>query len=144
MHAHHSGTRTRSPHLGSHQRITRSRSGNVLSSDEAEPGTVKNPEKHERKIRNENVVMFWLKSRGCEAIHGPSRPGTNIGDLYLHLFGENTVQIWMWDGVSSWDSIEEGYVHPLLPNRRLWLQTRDEPSWVTRKTATTYKGRLHK
>ncbi|KAH7920022.1 hypothetical protein BV22DRAFT_1050657 [Leucogyrophana mollusca] len=66
--------------------------------------------KRERKIRNEQTVMFGVQS-------------------------------WIWNDDHEWESVDEGACHPVLPNRRLWLQTREEPSWITRKTATTYRGR---
>lgn len=105
------------------------------------PDSIKLPLQYERKIRNVDIIMFWFVSDGPEPIHKPLRPGIRFADLYLHLHGASDVQIWIWNSSDVWETIEQGYVHPQLPDRRLWLLSRDEPSWITRKTARTYKGR---
>lgn len=95
----------------------------------------------ERKICNLDLIMFWFVSDGPEPINELLRPGLRFADLYLHLHGALEVQIWIWNGNGTWEMIEQGYVHPQLPDCWLWLPSRDEPSWITRKTASTYKGR---
>lgn len=105
------------------------------------PDVLQLPLERERKIRNVDIVMFWFVSRGPQPIKEPLRSGVRFTDLYLHLYEESEVQIWIWNRDNVWESVEQGYVHPRLPDRRLWLPSRDEPSWITRKTARTYKGK---
>jgi hypothetical protein len=105
------------------------------------PGGLQLPLQHERKIRNVDLIMFWFVSQGPGPIEEPLRTGVRFTDLYLHLHGESEVQVWIWNSDNDWEAVEQGYVHPQLPDRRLWLPSRDEPSWITRKTARTYKGK---
>lgn len=104
-------------------------------------GASQPPLQHERKIRNVDLITFWFVSRGPGPIEEPLRSGVRFTDLYLHLHGESEVQVWIWNSNNVWETVEQGYVHPQLPDRRLWLASRDEPSWITRKTARTYKGK---
>jgi hypothetical protein len=104
-------------------------------------GTLQLPLQHERKIRNVDLIMFWFVSQGSGPIKKPLQSGIRFADLYLHLHGESEVQIWIWNNDGAWQAVEQGFVHPHLPDRRLWLPSRDEPSWITRKTARTYKGK---
>ena len=65
------------------------------------------------------------------------------GYLYLHgntLTGD--MQVWLWQQDRTWsDVVWEGMPHPTIQDRYLWYRSKFEPSWVTRHTYVTYKGR---
>ncbi|KAH7908125.1 hypothetical protein BJ138DRAFT_1103769 [Hygrophoropsis aurantiaca] len=103
---------------------------------------IADPVKRERKIRNENIFMFWYVSTGPARISNPPTVyGVKFTDLFIHLYGETDKQAWMWNKSGQWEVIEQGAWHPVLTGRRLWFHSRDEPNWITRKTARTYTGR---
>ncbi|KAF8833959.1 hypothetical protein BDN67DRAFT_985673 [Paxillus ammoniavirescens] len=100
------------------------------------------PVQQEHKICNERLFMHWYTSQGTNPIMSPPLcHDAEHTDLFLHLYGNSSVQIWMQNKAGGWDTIREGKTHPLLSNHRLWLVNREEPNWITRKTATTYKGK---
>ncbi|KAI5987160.1 hypothetical protein EDC04DRAFT_2614891 [Pisolithus marmoratus] len=57
--------------------------------------------------------------------HPPPGLHTVDGDLYIHHYGDKKVQIWLRD--------EDKWMGDIL----------DEPTWVTTKMQSTYKGRIH-
>ncbi|KIN96107.1 hypothetical protein M404DRAFT_11016 [Pisolithus tinctorius Marx 270] len=109
----------------------------------ASPSSSLGPIRHERKIQNENMYMHWYTSHGPGPIqYPPADLEVEHTDLYLHLWGESAVQVWMWNrNKELWEPAKEGKAHPVLPRRRLRLQMREEPSWIMRKTATMYRGK---
>ncbi|KAI6143932.1 hypothetical protein BKA82DRAFT_4179077 [Pisolithus tinctorius] len=98
--------------------------------------------RQEHKIRNLNVVIGRFISSGNAPLERPPVHSQAVhGDLYIHHY-ENRVQIWLRDGDQWLPDIKDGCHHPTLPEYRLYVAKGVEPTWVTRKTRSTYKGRL--
>ncbi|EGO21237.1 hypothetical protein SERLADRAFT_417587 [Serpula lacrymans var. lacrymans S7.9] len=82
----------------------------------------------------------------------PAVPNTTDGDLFVHAYLEGSIkkfQIWFVDvGRKSWVKAKADLtdVHPTLKDHRLKLPSSpgQPPTWVTKKTASMYKGRENK
>ncbi|KAI5986644.1 hypothetical protein EDD15DRAFT_2373104 [Pisolithus albus] len=141
----------------SHPAATKSHKIGVLGVPSYERGTSQNvkgtaetttrrrvtvPERQEHKIRNLDVIIGRFISSGDIPLERPPVCSQAVhGDLYVHHY-ENRLQIWLRDGDQWLPDIRDGYHHPTLPEYRLYVAEGVEPTWVTRKTRSTYKGRL--
>lgn len=97
----------------------------------------------QRKMRDVDAYVVWYLSEGPEPLSRPhSSTGANPGDLFIHrpVRGEEG-QIWVVGKDGIWGKIAIGGKHPLLSGYRLHLLANRDPGWVTKKTATTYRGR---
>ncbi|KAI6027219.1 hypothetical protein EDC04DRAFT_2605871 [Pisolithus marmoratus] len=66
----------------------------------------------------------------------PSPDDTTEGNIPLER-----PSIWLRDGDQWLPDIRDRYHHPTLPEYHLYVAEGMEPTWVTRKTRSTYKGR---
>lgn len=103
------------------------------------------PKRFRRKIRDMDAHYVWFLS----VASGPlSYPGgdfsSSAGDLFVRREGPGgTSQYWIKNCNNSWDRIYPGETHPStsMSSYRLHILGNGEPRWVTKKTATTYRGR---
>lgn len=109
----------------------------------------------ERKIRGLDIYTRWYHSTSSHEISQPPRfwGPKHDADLFIHSvhsigMGDinstnsgTTRQIWMYEGGVWMPDIEEGSPHPRLPAHCLRLLKGGIPSWVTRRSQTTYKSR---
>jgi hypothetical protein len=99
------------------------------------------PKCQEHKIRSLDAMMGWYESEGPNRISSPTCLHAQLGDLFIHRYGNSSVQIWLLNR-SDWESnIQDGHHHPVLKDHRLCVREGGEPSWVTRKTLAMYKTR---
>lgn len=99
------------------------------------------PKRFQRKIRAINTRYIWFLSMGSEALTKPSDDiQAEPGDLFVHMF-KTKEQIWIKANGRGWEMIVPGDPHPTMPAYRLHVLDNGEPRWITRKTATTYRGR---
>lgn len=82
--------------------------------------------------------MGWFISSGSHPLEAPpSDDGAEFGDVFVHSFGEDQVQVWIRTESAIWELSNAGSDHPYLPGYRLILKN-GKPGWVTRKTVATY------
>ena len=112
--------------------------GNVARLATAE---ILTPSRQEQKIRNLDVTVGRYTSTHMLPLQHPPRcTQATCGDLYIHRYATDKVQVWFWDG-TRWDGeISDGDRHPTLPNYQLYASGGGEPTWVTKKTRSTYMG----
>lgn len=104
---------------------------------------VTRPNRQEQKIRNLDIkIGRYITTHPLPLQHPPSCPRAADGDLYIHHYGNKKVQIWLREGDGWLGDITDGHDHPLLSDYRLFVADDVEPTWVTRKTRSTYKGRI--
>lgn len=104
---------------------------------------VTRPNRQEHKIRNLDVTMGrFITTHHLRLQQPPSHLHAMDGDLYIHHYGDKNVQIWLREGDQWVGDISDGHHHPLLQDYRLFVADGIEPSWVTKKTRSTYKGRI--
>jgi len=104
---------------------------------------IASPNRQQQKIRNLEVMMGrYITSHQLPLQHPPPCPRAAHGDLYIHHYGNKKVQIWLREGDQWIGNIMDGYHHPLLSDYRLFVAEGTEPTWVTKKTRSTYKGRF--
>jgi hypothetical protein len=118
-------------------------SSNYLNLTDAAAPRAEHFRLRERKVRGLAQITRWFESTDDTALSSPPRiPHVQVGDLFVHhAIGEQS-QIWLWDATeSNWLNVTVGHPHPSLFNYRLSIKASGEPRWVTRKTASTYKGR---
>lgn len=96
----------------------------------------------ESKLRGLAEHCRWVESEHTEALPSPLFDALNAkeGLLYLHRYGDN-LQIWLRGTSATWSSVTEGVRHPTLPQRYLLVRADGRPSWIDKKTITTYKTR---
>ncbi|KAI6158397.1 hypothetical protein EDD17DRAFT_1016342 [Pisolithus thermaeus] len=105
--------------------------------------TVTTPNRQEHKIRNLNLTMGrFITTHHLPLQQPPPRLRAVDGDLYIHHYGNKKVQIWLKEGDQWVGDISDGHHHPLLQDYRLFVADDIEPTWVTKKTRSTYKGRI--
>lgn len=64
------------------------------------------------------------------------------GDLYVHRYTENNLQVWLLEDNGAWRSVSSGHRHPTLPKYRLnILPDSGKPNWVLRETWMTVARR---
>lgn len=61
--------------------------------------------------------------------------------LFVHHYGDRQVQIWLRDGDKWIGDIKDGHPHPSLKNYCLYVPEGREPTWVTKKTRSSYKAK---
>ncbi|PIL33627.1 hypothetical protein GSI_04250 [Ganoderma sinense ZZ0214-1] len=87
---------------------------------------------------------LWYTSTGRFDLPSPP-PNLRLRPGYLYLHGNTLtgdMQVWLWRQDRSWsDVVWEGMPHPTIRDRYLWYRSKFEPSWVTRHTYVTYRGR---
>lgn len=101
------------------------------------------PERQEQKIRNLNAVVGrYMTRHELPLRHPPPCPHAKNGDLYIHRYdGNRGIQIWVRDDNCWKADAVDGRHHPVLPDYRLYIAGGMDPTWVTKKTRSTYKGR---
>lgn len=101
-------------------------------------------QRHKKAIRSREDTVSWYFSRSVEQIDIPPSSANNYshtltsGDLFIHCH-QSDVQTWLWEGL--WTPIKEGHPHPRIEGYCLSILHSSEPSWVTRKTRTTYASK---
>ncbi|KAI0351855.1 hypothetical protein OH77DRAFT_1429136 [Trametes cingulata] len=101
--------------------------------------------RHERGIRSRNEKTIWFASSGGDLLSiPPPLPLARFGDLYVHDCTDGSKQAWLFSDTSQWLSIDLGHPHPYLKGYMLNFCANGEPSWVTKDTIRTYKGRTKK
>lgn len=101
------------------------------------------PRRFQRKIRSTEFDIIWYLSTGEDRISCP-HPVAGLaapGCIYVHRASGSVPQMWMMDRENVWQRVFVGDVHPRLPTHCLTLLSNGDPSWVTKKTVTTYRGR---
>ena len=100
------------------------------------------PSQQEQKICNLDVTVGrYISTHALPLQHPPQCAQPMCGDLYIHRYATDKLQIWFWDG-NQWEGdIADGSHHPTLPNYRLYANGGGGPTWVTKKTRSTYQGR---
>ncbi|KIO12419.1 hypothetical protein M404DRAFT_19242 [Pisolithus tinctorius Marx 270] len=99
------------------------------------------PPRQEQKLRGMRVMVGrYISTHRYPLEYPPQCPNVESGDLYVHHHGDVGVQVWLREK-NMWISIADGHRHPSLVDYRLFVGDR-EPTWVTRKTRSTYKGRM--
>ena len=100
------------------------------------------PSRQEQKIRNLDVTVGrYISTHVLPLQHPPQCAQAMCGDLYIHRYATDKLQIWFWDGDQWEGDIGDGSRHPTLPNYRLYANGGGGPTWVTKKTRSTYQGR---
>jgi hypothetical protein len=100
------------------------------------------PKRQEHKIRGLDVMMGWYNTKGQNPIQSPPTClHPQLGDLFIHHYGDTSMQIWLWNNGVWEPTIQDGHHHPVLKDHRLCIRDGVDPSWVTRKTLATYKTR---
>lgn len=102
------------------------------------------PRRCTRKIRGQDAHVTYFLSYGAEPLSSPDNSIACMnGDLFVHRWSVGqTPQIWMKDARGTWDRIYPCSArHPFLPDHRLHLTKSGEPSWITKKSVVTYRGR---
>ncbi|KAI0738562.1 hypothetical protein C8Q80DRAFT_1124705 [Daedaleopsis nitida] len=95
------------------------------------------------KTRGETTS--WFASRSSQLLDVPPvLPQAVIGDLYVHASDNDIKQAWIRTAEPAWLSIELLHPHPYLRGYVLNFQKNGEPSWVTKDTVRTYRGRVQK
>ncbi|KAH9855121.1 hypothetical protein C2E23DRAFT_857853 [Lenzites betulinus] len=101
--------------------------------------------RYERGIRSQNEKTVWFASNGRDLLSTPpDLTAARVGDLYVHTRADGAKQAWLRSGISQWTSIELCHPHPQLRGYILNFCANGEPSWVTKDTMRTYKGRTKK
>ncbi|KAG2104623.1 hypothetical protein BD769DRAFT_1676229 [Suillus cothurnatus] len=100
------------------------------------------PKRQEHKIRGLDVMMGWYNTKGQNPIQSPPTClHPQLGDLFIHHYGDTSMQIWLWNNGVWEPTIQDGHHHPVLKDHRLCIRDGVDPSWVTRKMLATYKTR---
>ncbi|KAI5989514.1 hypothetical protein EDD15DRAFT_2198473 [Pisolithus albus] len=108
-----------------------------------EDGGAERPVRQEHKIRNLDATMGrYITSHRLPLESPPSGLYAADGDLYIHHYGNKKAQVWLREGDQWTGNISDGHHHPLLRDYRLFVADGIEPTWVTKKTRSTYKGRI--
>ncbi|KAH7906905.1 hypothetical protein BJ138DRAFT_1117160 [Hygrophoropsis aurantiaca] len=108
----------------------------------AVPWTGALPIRQEYKMRGKQVMVGrYLSARETAIQHPPECAQAQLGDLFIHRWGDRQIQIWLWDEQSWQPDVTDGHIHPVVQDHRLYIRDGIDPTWVTRKTRTTYRGR---
>ncbi|KAI0323555.1 hypothetical protein GY45DRAFT_1376237 [Cubamyces sp. BRFM 1775] len=109
------------------------------------PWTGLNVVRHERSIRSRNDKTTWFASSGSSLLQTPPKiPLARVCDLYVHTSASGDKQAWILASTLEWVSVDLGHPHPYLKGYLLNFCANGEPSWVTKDTVRTYKGRTKK
>ncbi|KDQ13855.1 hypothetical protein BOTBODRAFT_175271 [Botryobasidium botryosum FD-172 SS1] len=97
------------------------------------------------KIRGLDEWCYWVDSESSNALPSPLLDAADVkaGTLYLHRHSGH-LQIWLRGISSGWTSVVEGARHPTLLRRSLLIRAGGQPSWIDKKTVSTYRTRLGK
>lgn len=88
---------------------------------------------------------MWFSSTSRDLLSTPPDvPVARFGDLYIHTCTDGAKQAWVYGANGRWESVETCDAHPFLRGYVLNLCANGEPSWVTKDTMRTYKGRTKK
>ncbi|KAI0314493.1 hypothetical protein OF83DRAFT_442906 [Amylostereum chailletii] len=99
-------------------------------------------QRFQRRVRSTEFNIVWFVSFGEEALSHPHPVGAAAeGDIYVHKVMGGSPQTWLRNGEDLWLPVAVGDVHPRLPTHCLNLLPNGDPSWVTKKTVTTYRSR---
>lgn len=95
------------------------------------------------KTRGEKT--FWFASSANQLLDVPPTLSlAKAGDLYVHTSDQGVKQAWLYTAALTWLSVELLHPHPHLRGYVLNFLKNGEPSWVTKDTVRTYKGRMEK
>ena len=98
-----------------------------------------------KAIRSREDVTSWYHSQSSTPIDEPSSSSHHYsdalseGDLFMNVFSGG-IQAWVWNG-KAWVPIKEGDPHPSIDGYCVSFLRDGEPSWVTKKTMVTYRGK---
>lgn len=95
-----------------------------------------------RKIRDVDAHIVWYWSDSSTSQTEPEEDAScNPGDLFVRKDESGRIRVWMQVLEGGWKRIQPGGWHPTLPGYLLRILPNGEPRWITKKTATTYRGR---
>ncbi|KAH9855537.1 hypothetical protein C2E23DRAFT_882921 [Lenzites betulinus] len=101
--------------------------------------------RHSRSIRSRGEKTVWFASSGRDLLQTPPElPLSRFADLYVHTSTGGARQAWLRTHALKWASIDLCQPHPYLKGYMFNICTNGEPSWVTKDTIRTYKGRAKK
>ncbi|KAH9929125.1 uncharacterized protein BXZ73DRAFT_102273 [Epithele typhae] len=103
------------------------------------------PEMETRPITNQRHSTTWYFTRSVDRIQRPPHiEGLRQAHLYVHHYGENKRQMWIWDKedglegpdgpVYLWRTVHPGSTHPkkqLADTHTLLVNDQGNPAWVT-------------
>lgn len=111
------------------------------------PEAIPIPEPVRRPFRSSSGTgeTVWYPSSGTTDIQAPPTMQTTTGYLWVHWnTSTNRVSMWMFGKDRTWEVITPGKPHPYVEDRILKLRGSNEPSWVTRSSDQTVRGREEK
>ncbi|KDQ06141.1 hypothetical protein BOTBODRAFT_181884 [Botryobasidium botryosum FD-172 SS1] len=113
-----------------------------LAPDEQADPPVDVSEMKKWKIRGLDEWCYWVNSKHTMALSSPlfNALGAKVGTLYLHQH-DGGLQIWLRGVSPVWTAVTEGAPHLTLPQRSLLMRAGGQPSWIDKKTVSTYKTR---
>jgi len=122
--------------------LDRSTHGSNAQGQNSTTGNLELPVRQEHKIRGLDILTGWYTTKATNAVASPpSGLYAQTGDLFVHFFGEGEIQVWMWNDDCWQGNVQDGHQHPTLGGHRLHVRAGAAPTWVTKKTLTTYQGR---
>ena len=98
-----------------------------------------------KAIRSREDVTLWYHSQSSVPVDEPSSSSLHYsdalsdGDLFMNVFSGG-IKAWVWKE-KAWVPIKEGDPHPRIDGYCVSFLQNGEPSWVTRKTMVTYRGK---
>jgi hypothetical protein len=101
-----------------------------------------------KAIRCREEVTSWYSSQDPAPLSSPPTApplfsdALQEGDLFIHMY-RGGVQSWIWAG-TSWMPVKECHPHPSIEGYCFFLLENNDPTWVTRRTVVTYRGKKRK
>lgn len=109
------------------------------------PNEVPVPQPVHRAFRSTSGTgeTVWYPSSGPSDIQCPPQIPSTTGYLWVHRNTQtNRITMWMYGKDRVWEPAAPGKAHPFVEDRILKLrQSSGEPSWVTRSSDQTVRGR---
>ncbi|OJT12664.1 hypothetical protein TRAPUB_10787 [Trametes pubescens] len=103
------------------------------------------PKREMRPFRSgsqDGYTLWWMSKTSSGLSHPPQNLKLRPGDLYLHHNqSSGDYQYWLWTTANKWEVATQGQSHPTYEDRYLWFRSELHPSWITRHTYSTYKGK---
>ena len=98
--------------------------------------------RRETKLRGVDSTVGRYMYEGDKPLsRPPSGLHAMLGDLFVQKHSTGDIKIWLWNNDQWLPDIRDGCVHPTLVDYRLNVRAGSDPTWVTRKTRTTYIGK---
>ncbi|KAI0632925.1 hypothetical protein C8Q77DRAFT_855795 [Trametes polyzona] len=99
--------------------------------------------RQERPIRKRREKITWFSSSSASILPHPPmlHPHARAGDLYVHHIHGGALQAFILGPDQQWRVADRGHPHPYLKDYRLIFRANGQPSWVDKRTVTTYMSR---